>query len=267
MTTETRHQTAIGWTHRPDPKTGRMTDGATWNPVTGCTKVSPGCDNCYAEALTQRWKWNGGKFDEIVLHPDRLKQPYSWRDDRTVFVGSMTDLFHPDVPFAFVQQIFRVMAETPKHTYLLLTKRPKTMAYYWESYLRRGTPYLTQWPANTWAGTTVESQEYVSRIDALARVPAPVRFVSAEPLLGPLDLTVNARRSKIDWVITGGESGPHFRPFNPTWAEQIRAQVSLPELGVAFFHKQNGGRTPKANGEDLFGQIYNEFPIPRDTLE
>jgi protein gp37 len=231
----------------------------TWNPTTGCDRITHGCDNCYALALAKRLKAMGAeKYQNdgdlrtsgpgfgVTLHPDVLDQPYHWRTPRTVFVNSMSDVFHAKVPLDYVRQIFRVIAGTPQHTYQVLTKR--------SSRLRRVADKL-DWPPNLWMGVSVEDAEHLGRVDDLRAVPAAVRFLSCEPLLGPLD---GLDLAGIRWVITGGESGPHARPVDPVWVRRIR-DVCL-DADVAFFHKQWGGRTPKAGGRELDGQTWNEMP-------
>lgn len=236
----------------------------TWNPTTGCDRTSPGCDNCYALTLAKRLKAMGqakyqndgdprtsGPGFALTLHEDVLDAPYNWSGRRTVFVNSMSDLFHDAVPEAFIRRVFDVIAETPQHTYQILTKRSKRLS-------RLATQF--EWPSNIWMGVSVESQRYAFRIDHLREVPAAVRFLSIEPLLGPVELDL----AGIDWVIVGGESGHHARPVEPEWVEAIRDQCS--DADIPFFFKQWGGRTPKANGRILSGQIWDEMPQPR-TLE
>ncbi|MFD9235690.1 DUF5131 family protein [[Kitasatospora] papulosa] len=232
---------------------------ATWNPTTGCDQVSPGCDNCYAMTLAKRLKAMGqtkyqndgdprtsGPGFGLTVHPDALRVPYGWRSPRTVFVNSMSDLFHARVPLDFVQQVFQVMADTPQHTYQVLTKRARRL---------RQIAGKLDWPANVWMGVSVESAKEFARIDDLRRVPAAVRFLSCEPLLGPLDgLDVTG----IDWVIAGGESGPRFRPMEEEWVTGIRDVCT--DAGVAFFFKQWGGRTPKTLGRELEGRTWDQMP-------
>lgn len=232
----------------------------TWNPTTGCDRVSRGCDNCYALILAKRLKAMGqpryqrdgdprtsGPGFGVTCHPDLLKLPLSWRKPRVVFVNSMSDLFHAQVPLQFVQQVFDVMAQTPQHTYQVLTKRARR--------LRRVAPQLN-WPPNVWMGVSVEDAEVLHRVDDLRAVPAAVRFLSCEPLLGPLnDLSVDG----IHWVIAGGESGRNARPMNPAWAEALRDQCA--EANVPFFFKQWGGRTPKAGGRQLDGRTWDGMPV------
>lgn len=258
-------------------KTGIEWTDKTWNPVTGCHKVSPGCAHCYAEAVTQRFGHNGGKFDEVVLHPDRLDQPLRWRKPSRVFVNSMSDLFHKDVPRDFIRKVFAVMALSPEHTFQVLTKRPEEMVGFMTSDCNREfvlnlgsdsrpifqtepgvyttRKYSGQWPIpNVWLGVSVESQAYTPRIDLLRQCPAAVRFLSCEPLLGPLDLNL----AGIHWVIVGGESGAGCRPIKEEWVRSIRDQCQ--SAGVAFFFKQWGGLTPKKNGNLLDGKQHLEFP-------
>lgn len=232
---------------------------ATWNPTTGCDRVSMGCDNCYALALAKRLKAMGaakyqadgdprtsGPGFGVTLHPETLDIPFRWRQPRVVFVNSMSDLLHAKVPIDFVRQVFDVMRETPQHTYQLLTKRSLR--------LRRIGDSL-DWPANLWMGVSVENAEQLVRVEHLRATPAAVKFLSAEPLLGPLDgLTLDG----IDWVITGGESGPRARRCDPAWVRQIRDGCAA--AGTAFFHKQWGGRTPKAGGRHLDGRTWDDMP-------
>ncbi|MBO3738003.1 DUF5131 family protein [Actinoplanes flavus] len=234
---------------------------ATWNPTTGCDRISPGCDNCYALALSRRLKAMGsakyqtdgdprtsGPGFGVALHEDALNIPRRWRDPRVVFVNSMSDLFHARVPVAYVQQVFTVMRETPRHTYQVLTKRASRLA--------KLAPLL-DWPPNVWMGVSVETADQLFRIDDLRRVPAAVRFVSAEPLLGPL---ANMNLSEIDWLIAGGESGPNSRPVQPAWVREVRDQCEA--AGTAFFFKQWGGRTSKSGGRELDGREYSSMPAP-----
>jgi protein gp37 len=235
---------------------------ATWNPVTGCSKVSPGCAHCYAETLSLRFGWSKRPWlpeyapENVVLHPERLDQPLRWRQPRRVFVNSMSDLFHELVPDAFVHAVFERMARANWHSYQILTKRPERMARVVEAFYtdRPGQRPLR----HVWLGTSIENDRWTSRADALRETPAAVRFVSAEPLLGPLpslDLT------DIDWLIVGGESGAGARPMDPAWARQLRDHARATE--TAFFFKQWGGRTPKARGRELDGRTWDEFPEPQ----
>jgi protein gp37 len=232
---------------------------ATWNPTTGCDRVSTGCDNCYALTLSKRLKSMGAeKYQRdgdprtsgpgfgVAVHPDSLTTPYSWRQPRLVFVNSMSDLFHAKVPLSFVRQVFAVMADTPHHTYQLLTKRAHRM---------RSVADRLDWPANLWVGVSVENVDALDRVEDLRAIPAAVRFLSCEPLLGPLD---GLELAGIDWVIAGGESGPGHRPMDTSWVTGIRDACSAAE--VSFFFKQWGGRTPKAGGRSLEGRLHDELP-------
>ena len=240
-------------------RTGIEWTEVTWNPTTGCDRISPGCDNCYALAMAKRLKAMGseryqndgdprtsGPGFAVTVHQGALRQPYRWKGPRTVFVDSMSDLFHARVPLEFIQRVFDVMADTPQHTYQVLTKRSARL------------PKLADklpWPPNVWLGVSVEDANRLYRVDHLRAVPAAVRFLSCEPLLGPLaqlDLT------GIGWVITGGESGPAARPMDPEWVREIRDNCL--GSGVAFFHKQWGGRTPKRGGRLLDGITWDEMP-------
>lgn len=232
---------------------------ATWNPVTGCDRISAGCDNCYALALSKRLKAMGAmKYQNdgdprtsgpgfgVTLHPSALEQPRKWRSPRVVFVNSMSDLFHAKVPLSFVRDVFDVVADTPQHTYQVLTKRALRA--------RRLADKL-DWPDNLWLGVSVESAEYSHRVGDLRHIPAAVRFLSCEPLLGPLD---GIDLTGIGWVIAGGESGPSYRPMEVSWARSIRD--ACVDEGVPFFFKQWGGRTPKTLGRELDGRTWSEYP-------
>lgn len=231
-------KTAIAWTDE------------TWNPVTGCTKVSPGCDHCYAERLTQRW---GGDFSQVILHPKRLEAPLHWQKPRMIFVCSMADLFHPRVPFGFIQRVFAVATMAPQHVFQLLTKRPGRMAYFASEYRAHG------WPPNVWAGTSVESTKYLPRLNLLAKVPAKMQFLSAEPLLSALDLRPWLANGTLSQVIIGGESGPGHRSMDIAWLQDIVSQCK--EAGVAAFVKQASGQRPGMQGripDDLWA--LKEYP-------
>ncbi|WP_028799109.1 DUF5131 family protein [Streptomyces sp. 142MFCol3.1] len=232
---------------------------ATWNPTTGCDRVSPGCDNCYALTLSKRLKAMGAEKYQtdgnpvtsgpgfgLALHQDSLTLPYRWKAPRTVFVNSMSDLFHARVPLEFVQQVFEVMADTPQHTYQVLTKRGRR--------LRRLANSL-EWPANVWIGVSVETEDQLSRVEDLRQVPASVRFLSCEPLLGPLP---SLDLDGIGWVIVGGESGARHRPLDEAWVLEIRDNCESSD--VPFFFKQWGGRTPKAGGRELQGRVWDSTP-------
>ena len=238
---------------------------ATWNPTTGCDRVSAGCDNCYALTLARRLKAMGlakyqndgdprtsGPGFALTLHEDTLNAPYRWRAPRLVFVDSMSDLFHPDVPPVFIQKVFAVMADTPRHTYQILTKRSRRLASL--------APDL-DWPPNVWMGVSVENDRYAFRIDHLRSVEAAVRFVSAEPLLGPLP---GLDLSSIHWLIAGGESGHNARPMEKAWVRGLRDQCR--EANVAFFFKQWGGHTPKSGGRELDGFYHDEIPSLQDVV-
>lgn len=225
---------------------------ASWNPVTGCTQVSPGCDHCYALAFAERFRgvpdhpYEQG-FD-LRLWPERLDLPLKWKRPRRIFVNSMSDLFHQDVPDEFIRRVFDVMSRADWHNYLILTKRPHRLARLAQS---------LDWPRHVWAGVSVENDRYLWRVDLLRRVPAAVRFVSAEPLLGPLD---GIGLDGINWLIVGGESGIGHRPCDVDWVRRLRDQCT--REGVAFFLKQWGGRTPKAGGRTLDGRTWDEYPQP-----
>lgn len=222
----------------------------TWNPVTGCTKVSQGCKHCYAERMARRLQAMGSpryrNGFQVTLHADLLNQPLHWIKPRRVFVNSMSDVFHPDVPDTFIADIFAVMAQTPQHTYQILTKRPERLAR-----LAGCLPF----PPHVWIGTSVESREVMSRIRWLREVPAAVRFLSCEPLLGPLP---QLPLEGIHWVIVGGESGPHARPMHPEWVLDIRDQCVVRD--IPFFFKQWGGVQRTRAGRLLEGRLWNEFP-------
>ncbi|TXL84613.1 phage Gp37/Gp68 family protein [Streptomyces sp. IB2014 016-6] len=237
---------------------------ATWNPTTGCDQVSPGCDNCYALTLSRRLKAMGaakyqadgdprtsGPGFGLTVHPSALDVPRQWKAPRMVFVNSMSDLFHAKVPIGFVRDVFQVIAETPQHTYQLLTKRALR--------LRRVADDL-EWPANLWMGVSVESEAHVNRIDDLRRVPAAVRFLSCEPLLGPLP---GIDLEGIGWVIAGGESGANHRPLKHEWVEALRDACLAAD--VPFFFKQWGGRSPKAGGRELDGTKWDQMPPRRQV--
>jgi protein gp37 len=222
---------------------------ATWNFLTGCSKISPGCDHCYAEALSKRLQASGAyryrNGFRLTFHPDVLELPKKWSRPRRIFVNSMSDLFHEEVPIEWIRRGFGVMAATPQHTYQILTKRADR--------LRRMAPLL-EWPANVWMGVSIENQVFAFRAKRLREVPAAVRFLSVEPLIGPVNLDLTG----IDWVIVGGESGPHARPMDREWARGVRDQCLA--AGVAFFFKQWGGRWPKAGGRLLDGRTWDQFP-------
>ena len=226
---------------------------ATWNPVTGCSKVSPGCAHCYAETFAERWRgvaehpYEQG-FD-LRRWPKRLEQPLRWKQPRVIFVNSMSDLFHEDIPDEYIARVFEVMVEAKHHVFQVLTKRHERMAAL--------APELS-WPKHVWMGVSIENKRWVRRADYLRAVPAAVRFISAEPLLGPLtglDLT------DIDWLIAGGESGPGHRPVREEWIVDL--QTRCRDEHVAFFFKQWGGIRSKAGGRTLRGREWSEMPTPR----
>jgi protein gp37 len=234
---------------------------ATWNPVTGCTKISPGCKFCYAERITERW--GRGKFTDVTLHPDRLELPLRWRNPRRIFVNSMSDLFHERVPLSFVDEVFRVMTRAEQHIFQVLTKRPDR-ALEWQD----SCPDFVI-PHHAWVGVSVESAAYLWRVDRLRLLRAAVRFISAEPLLGPL---TGLDLKDISWLITGGESGGTRgralvartelgwcpKPEALAWVREIRDVCQT--AGVAFFHKQWGGPTPKSGGRLLDQQTWDNMP-------
>src|SRR4051812_17217053 len=222
---------------------------ATWNPTSGCTKVSPGCDRCYAERITKRFPRTFPNGFALTLRPDALDIPLRWRRPRTIFVNSMSDLFHADVPEPYIRQVFEVMEQTPHHTYQVLTKRPERLAR-----VARRLP----WPPNVWMGVSVESEAFRWRIDFLRQAPAVVRFVSAEPLLGPLP---RLNLTGIQWLIAGGESQTGCRPAAEDWFIDLRDQCR--DAGVSFFLKQLGGHPSKRGGEQavLDGKRWIQLPL------
>jgi protein gp37 len=243
-------KTAIEWTEM------------TWNPTTGCDQVSPGCDHCYALSMAGRLKAMGapayqndgdprtsGPGFGLTLHPERLNDPLKWRDSRVVFVNSMSDLFHAKVPFEFVERVWATMEATPQHTYQILTKRPDRMARF-----SHRLPLLP----NVWLGTSIEDQERVNRLVWLNNTSAAIRFVSAEPLLGPV--AMNLEDMRVDWLIVGGESGPNPRPMDLDWARSLRDRCA--QAGTSFFLKQLGGHPDKRGHEKavLDGQRWTEMP-------
>jgi protein gp37 len=264
----------------------------TWNPVTGCDKVSTGCDHCYALRMAGRLKAMGqGKYQRdgdprtsgpgfgVTCHPASLALPYRWRQPRLVFVNSMSDLFHPKVPDAFIARVFLVMAGTPHHTYQVLTKRPARMRAMlaWPEFTSaiRPRPWDCGWPLpNVWLGVSAEDQRWADRrIPLLLDTPAAVRFISAEPLLGPIDLTAaawsrwsatpprwyqRAGLGGIGWVIAGGESGPGYRSVDLDRVRSLRDQCQ--KAGVPFFYKQQGGPASKAGGRVLDGRTWDQMP-------
>ena len=243
-------QSAIEWTD------------ATWNPVTGCTEVSPGCDNCYARTFAERWRGIPGHHFEqgfdLRLWSNRLEYPLKWKKPRRIFVNSMSDLFHKDVPDEFVLEVFEVMVRANWHTFQVLTKRPARLVRLISKIserVARVTNQVNSWPQNIWIGVSVETLDYHWRIDYLREVPSSVRFVSAEPLLGSLrDINL----ADIHWVIVGGESGANHRECDPAWVRELRNLCQ--DRGVAFFFKQWGGKTSKSGGRLLDGRTWDEYP-------
>ena len=240
---------------------------ATWNPVAGCSVISPGCTNCYAMRMARRLelmgqskymgttrlsggraKWNG----KIKLDIEALEVPRRWKTGKMIFVNSMSDLFHDAVPLDFIQSVFKTMISTPQHTYQILTKRAERIAEI--------SPLLT-WPDNVWMGVSVESSKYVDRIDYLRKTGAVVKFLSLEPLLSPLD---SLDLDGIDWAIAGGESGPGARPIKPEWVRSIRDQCV--QVGVAFHFKQWGGVNKKRAGRLLDGRVWDEMPVRKNGV-
>lgn len=246
-------------------RTGIEWTDATWNPMTGCTKLSAGCDHCYAATLART------KTRAIYLRqppvrdtsvtradpfaprfwPERLRQPLGWREPRRVFVNSMSDVFHAHFSLETIRRVFDIMAEASRHQFQVLTKRPERALRFADR---------LPWPENVWMGTSVEDLRVAARIDALREIPAAVRFLSAEPLLGPLE---SIDLTGIHWVIAGGESGAGFRAVDPAWARGLRDRCA--EARVAFFWKQWGGRTPKSGGRLLDGRTWDDYPVPLAT--
>jgi len=228
---------------------------ATWNPVTGCTKITRGCDRCYAARFAERWRGIPGHpyeqgFD-LRQWPSRLDQPARWREPRMIFVNSMSDLFHKKIELSFTNRVFETMEMVDRHVYQILTKRSSLM----RNYLRRRYPDGLS-PDHIWCGVSVEDSSAAARIKHLQDAPVAVRFISIEPLIGPLG---KIDLGGISWVIVGGESGPQARPMQMKWVLDIRDQCS--RAGVPFFFKQWGGQTPKAGGRNLEGVEHNEMPI------
>jgi protein gp37 len=230
--------TAIEWTH------------STWNPTTGCDLLSPGCDNCYADRMSQRLKLMGqpkyANGFQLTLHESTLELPLSWKKPQRIFVNSMSDLFHDAVPLDFIQRVFATMRRAHWHQFQVLTKRSGRLL---------GLSEQIDWPPNVWMGVSVESESYKSRIDHLRKTGAAIKFLSLEPLLGDLG-TLNL--THIDWAIVGGESGPHARPVDPAWVRSIRDQCEA--AGVAFFFKQWGGVNKARTGRILDGRTHDALP-------
>ncbi|MDP2364271.1 MAG: phage Gp37/Gp68 family protein [Ignavibacteria bacterium] len=238
-------QTRIEWTE------------LTWNPTTGCNKVSQGCKFCYAEVMARRLKAMGlEKYRngfELTLHEDALKIPYTWKQPKIVFVNSMSDLFHKDIPIEFIHRVFKVMNDNPQHVFQVLTKRADILLKYHKE---------LEWTHNIWMGVSVENEQSLSRVNLLRRTRAKVKFLSCEPLIGPLP---NLNLNKIDWVIVGGESGRRPRPMKPEWVFEIHNKCI--EENVPFFFKQWGGTNKKKTGRVLKGRTYSEMPIVKHLLE
>lgn len=226
---------------------------STWNPVTGCNKISSGCSNCYAETFAERWRgipnhpYEQG-FD-LRLWPERLDQPLSWKKPRIIFVNSMSDLFHEDIPTHFIKKIFKVMEKASWHTFQILTKRAERLS---------SLSATLNWPENVWMGVSIENSETLERIEYLKTVPSSVRFLSVEPLLDSIG-RINLKG--IDWVIVGGESGPGARPMKEEWVKEIRDQCVKNK--TSFFFKQWGGIQKKKNGRVLEGKTWDEMPITK----
>ena len=223
----------------------------TWNPTTGCNKVSAGCKYCYAEVMTRRLEAMGiEKYKDgfkVRVHEDALDVPYSWKKPKVVFVNSMSDLFHPEVSFEFIEKVFAVMNKTPQHTYQVLTKRAERLFE---------VHHKLNWTNNIWMGVSVENEKVLDRIDYLRETNAAIKFLSCEPLIGPLK---NMNLTNINWAIVGGESGRKARAIKETWVWDIHAQCK--QAGVAFFFKQWGGLNKKKTGRELGGRTYDEMPL------
>jgi protein gp37 len=236
-------------------KSGIEWTDATWNPVTGCTKIGPGCDHCYAERFAERFRGVAGHpyengFD-LTLRPERLDQPLRWKRSRMIFVNSMSDLFHKNVPTDFVTSVFEIMEKADQHIYQVLTKRSTRLA----SFINSRYPSSSA-PDHIWLGVSVEDRQRASRIGHLRRANATVRFLSIEPLLGPIG---PLNLEGISWVIVGGESGPRARPMDASWARDVRDQCRSQH--VAFFFKQWGGASSKSGGRVLDGETHDQFPV------
>ena len=242
-------KTAIEWTD------------ATWNPVTGCTKISAGCDNCYAERFAERFRGvPGHPFEpgfDLTLRPERLGQPLLWKSPRMIFVNSMSDLFHKAVPYEYVDKVFETMESATHHTFQILTKRSSRMRNYVNQRFNDGPV-----PEHIWLGVSVEDGTKKSRINHLQQTNASIRFLSLEPLIGPIG---QMNLDGINWVIAGGESGPGYRPVAIQWVREIKNQCLSKD--VAFFFKQWGGLRPKSGGRMLDGKEWNDFPIASISRE
>jgi len=224
---------------------------STWNPVTGCTKISAGCLNCYAERMAKRLRAMGQRRYrngfKLTLQPEALDEPYKWKKPRVVFVNSMSDLFHEQVPLGFIREVFSVMNDNKRHTFQILTKRSER--------LRELAPLL-DWPENIWMGVTIENNDYVARANDLRIIDAAIKFLSLEPLLGPIP---NLDIKGIDWVIVGGESGPRARPMQEQWVLDIKKKCDNKHK-IPFFFKQWGGVNKKKTGRLLQGKTWDNYP-------
>lgn len=223
----------------------------TWNPTVGCTKISAGCKFCYAEVMSKRLKGMGQEkyqegFRVVKPHPGSLNIPYTWKSSKVVFVNSMSDLFHEDIPIEYIKAVFHVMNDNPQHVFQVLTKRAQRLFQIHKQ---------LKWTHNIWMGVSVEDDRVIDRIDYLRKTAAKVKFLSLEPLIGPL---LRLKLKSIDWVIVGGESGHRPRPMDPQWVLDIQDQCQ--KFGVAFFFKQWGGKNKKASGRLLNGRTYDEMP-------
>jgi protein gp37 len=258
--------TKIEWVKNQDG-----TQGETWNPVTGCTKVSPGCQNCYAEKIAHRLQaMNVAGYENgfaVTLHPERINQPLRWTKPRRIFVVSMGDLFHEDIEFRFISTVWGIMMDCQQHTFMVLTKRPQKMLEFSAWFERTVRKSIKQ--PNIWLGVTTENQEEADRrIPLLLATPAAKRFVSIEPMLGPVDLglcqecqadpTKCSEHNRLDWVILGGESGPNARPMHPDWARSVRDQCQA--AWVPFFLKQMQVNGKLVKMPELDGKVWNEYP-------
>lgn len=227
---------------------------STWNPITGCSKISPGCKNCYAERMAKRLQRIGveryAKAFNLTLHPDVLELPLSWKTPKVIFVNSMSDLFHEQVPLSFIQRAFTVMKAAHWHTFQILTKRSERLCL---------LAPMIEWPNNVWMGVSIESQKYIKRIEHLRKVPSAVRFLSIEPLINRIN---EMNLKNIDWVIVGGESGPKARKMEQEWVIQIKNICE--KYKVPFFFKQWGGTRKSKHGRVLLGKTWDEMPIPKN---